>query len=206
MKLRFPVVAVAVAVLLALTGANAHAQASAPTGAKFALYLNPDITVVSNSVADTGTFAFLGDGNKSAVFGGVDFGGYYDFASASKYTVGIDLRDAIRHGNSALLNSFLIGVRVATKPLAFGGIKPYVQLSVGAGGTHSPYNPVKVQKLEVDGFVGVDKPLGRHVDFRAIEVGYGSLTTISSALERGTVPIPASKLINFSTGFVFRFP
>jgi hypothetical protein len=201
MKLQFSVVAV----LLAIAGANAHAQADA-TGPKVGLYLNPVVTRVSNSVADTGSFAFLGDGSTSAIFGGVGFGGYYEFPSARKFTAALDMRDAIRHGNSASLNSFLVGLRVATKPLSFGGIKPYVQLSVGAGRTKSPYNPVHVEKLEVDGFVGVDKSIGRHVDWRTIEVGYGSLTTMSSALERGTVSIPASKLIDFSTGFVFRFP
>jgi hypothetical protein len=201
MKLRFSVVAL----VLAIAGVSAHAQSNV-TGAKVGLYFNPDVTIVTNSVADTGTFAFLGSGNKSAVFGGVEFGGYYEFASASKFTVALDMRDAIRHGNSASLNSFLVGVRVATKPLAFAGIKPYVQVSVGAGRTKAPDNPVHIEKLEVDGFLGVDKSLGKHVDWRIAEVGYGSLTTMSSSQERGQISVPAAKLYDFSTGFVFRFP
>jgi hypothetical protein len=49
--------------------------------------------------------------------------------------------------------------------------------------------------------------LARHVDLRAIEIGYGSLTTVSSATvgAGGNVAIPSSTLINFSSGLVFRF-
>jgi hypothetical protein len=209
MKLRFPVVAPLLYIALAFAGTGVHAQ-STPTAASVGLYFNPDVTIITNSIADTSDFAFLGTGSKSAVFGGVEFGGYYEFSSASKYTVALDMRDAIRHGNSASINSFLVGVRVATKPLAFAGIKPYVQVSVGAGRTKSPYNPVHKVDVEVDGFVGVDKPLGKHVDWRIAELGYGSLTTVSISTEpgqpRGEPTIPAAKLFDFSTGFVFRFP
>jgi hypothetical protein len=40
-----------------------------------------------------------------------------------------------------------------------------------------------------------------------IEVGYGSLTTVSSATvgAGGNVVVPTSKMISFSSGLVFRF-
>lgn len=192
MKLRFLVSAVA----LAMSAMAAHAQVG--------LYFNPVVTRISNSTPDTGPFAFLGSGDTSRIFGGVDFGGYYTFAHGKSFDVSADMRDAIVHGNNASLNSFLVGLRLASHPLTYG-LKPYVQLSVGAGRTESPLNPVHIEKVEYDLFAGVDKSLNKHVDFRAIEVGYGSVTTISSAIYGGPTPIPAAKLLNFSTGFVFRF-
>ena len=43
--------------------------------------------------------------------------------------------------------------------------------------------------------------------FRVAEIGYGSLTTVSSATvgSGGNLAIPAANLISFSTGLVFRF-
>jgi hypothetical protein len=193
MKLRFALPVF----LLAIACSSAKAQ----TG----LYFNPVVTRVTNGTADTGPFAFLGQNGKGVTFGGVDFGGYYEFFHAPKFDAGIDARDSIRHGNSASLNSFLVSARLVGKPLAHG-FKPYVQVAAGAGRTESPLNPVHVTKLEVDGFIGVDKVLNKHVDWRLIEVGYGSVTTVSSALYGGTTPIPAARLLNFSTGFVLRIP
>jgi hypothetical protein len=193
MKLRFAFPAF----LLAIACSTANAQ----TG----LYFNPVVSRVSNSTADTGPFAFLGQNGKAVIFGGVDFGGYYEFLHAPKFDIGIDARDAIQHGNSASLNSFLVGARLVGKPRSYG-LKPYAQVSAGAGRTSSPLNPVHVTKLEIDGFIGVDKVLNKHVDWRLIEVGYGSVTTVSSALYGGTTPIPAARLLNFSTGFVLRIP
>ena len=49
--------------------------------------------------------------------------------------------------------------------------------------------------------------LQKHVDFRVLEIGYGSLTTVSSADVGGggTLNIPAANQLSFSSGFVFRF-
>jgi hypothetical protein len=54
---------------------------------------------------------------------------------------------------------------------------------------------------------GADYTLARHVDFRMIEIGYGSATTVSSATvgAGGNTVIPASKMVSFSSGLVFRF-
>ena len=56
MKLRY----YATVVVLALTTVAAHAQVG--------VYFNPIAIRVSNSVADTGPFAFLGENTKSRVF------------------------------------------------------------------------------------------------------------------------------------------
>jgi len=193
MKLRFLVPALA----LALLTIGAQAQGG--------LYFNPIVTRVSNSVADTGNFAFLGSGYTSRIFGGVMIGGYYEVYHAPKFDLSLDLRDEIEHGNNASLNSLLFGGHFSYKP-AHSTFKPYAQISVGEGRTTSPLSPIHVNKLEYAGFVGVDRPLNRHIDWRVIEVGYGSVTTISSYLYSGPVVVPAAQLLNFSTGFVFRIP
>jgi hypothetical protein len=192
MKLRFLVPAL----VLSLTTIAAHAQ--------IGLYFTGDASRISNGTPDNGPFAFLGDGQTSQIFGGVGFGGYYEFAHYTKFDVSIDMRDTIQHANSASLNSFMVGLRAASKPMVFG-MKPYAQLSVGAGRTKSPYSPLAIEQLQDGIYVGVDKTLNKHVDWRIVEVSYGSLTTISSALfDSNTTPIPAATVLGFSTGFVFR--
>ena len=193
MKLRLLVPALA----LTLSCMAAHAQVG--------LYLNPVVTRVSNSQGDTGPFAFLGQNTTSRFFGGVDFGGYYDFAHYDKAVVGVDLRDTIQHANNASLNTFLVGLRVAGTPSP-RNFKPYLQLSVGEGRTKAPLNTVHISKLAFEVFGGVDKTLSRHVDWRMVEVGYGSVSTISSGNFGGTVALPSARLLTFSTGLVFRVP
>jgi hypothetical protein len=193
MKLRFLVPALA----LAFTTIAAHAQVG--------IYVNPVVSRITNSVADTGPFAFLGSGETAQTFGGVDFGAYYDFAHFSKADVGVDMRDAIEHGNNASLNSFLVGLRLAAKPMSFGGLKPYAQFSVGEGRTRPPKSNAHLNRLQYGIFVGVDKALAKHVDWRIIEVSYGSVDTISSHDFNGPTPIPAARILTLSTGFVFRF-
>jgi hypothetical protein len=191
MKLRYLVSTFA----LALTTIVAHAQ----TG----LYLNPIISRVSNSTPDSGSFAFLGQNSTSAIFGGVDIGGYYMFGHFGAFDAGVDIRDAIQHGNTAGLNSFMVGPRIAFKPMAYG-LRPYAQVEVGAGRTHSPENSAHVTKLEAVVSGGIDKSLGKYVDFRVVEIGYGSVTTVSSSVFSAGSPIPASRMLNFSSGFVFK--
>lgn len=193
MKLRF----LAPALALALTTLAAHAQ--------IGIYVNPVVSRISNSTADTGPFAFLGSGDKAQTFGGIGFGGYYDFAHLSKADVSFDVRDAIEHGNNASLNSFLVGARLAAKPMAFGGLKPYVQFSAGAGRTRAPKSNAHVERLEYGVFGGVDKAIAKHVDWRIVEVSYGSVTTVSSQTFGGPTKIPAARVLGFSTGLVFRF-
>ena len=194
MKLQVSVLALAVAG----TAIGANAQG--------ALYVNPIVTRVTNSTADTGQFAFLGDGATSQIFGGAVIGGYYEVFGAPKFVVSLDLRDAIEHGNNASLNSFLFGVRVAGSPER-SAYKPYAQVSVGDGRSRAPHTTIVTNQLVYDVFGGVDRTLSRHVDWRMIEVGYGSVQTISSSMFSSSTPsIPASHLLNFSAGLVFRIP
>jgi len=192
MKFRF----FALVVVFALTTIAAHAQVG--------LYFNPIATRISNSQPDTGPFAFLGENSTSRMFYGVDIGGYYNFYQQGKTEVGVDVRDTIEHGNSAALNSFMVGVRVATKPFS-NALKPYIQASVGVGTTRPPHSTVRVNRQQFAVYGGADYPLNRHVDFRVVEVGFSSLSTASTSTISNTGNIPASKLLSFSTGFVFRF-
>jgi hypothetical protein len=195
MKLRFLVPVLAFAFLTI----GARAQVG--------LYFNPIVTVIHSSVPDTSSFAFLGTGETQQVFGGVMFGGYYTVYHAPKLNVSFDLRDEIEHGNNASLNSFLFGARFAYKP-ANSAFRPYVQIDYGAGRTKAPTSSVHVTKGEFAAFVGADRALTKHIDWRVVEVGYGAVTAIGSAVYANTnqtTPVPAASLFNFSTGFVFRF-
>jgi hypothetical protein len=182
----------------ALMTSAAHAQ--------IGVYFNPIVTRVSNSTADTGPFAFLGDGKTSQIFGGLSMGGYYDVPSKtpSPLRFGVDIRDEIEHGNNAMLNSFLVGLRVSGR--LHSGWQPYAQVSVGAGTTRSPYSAVHTTDVVFKGYGGLDYHVKKHLDVRAIEIGYGPLTTVSSSKIGGSTPtIPAAKLLSFSGGLVFRF-
>jgi hypothetical protein len=197
MKLRHLVVVVA----LSLCAVAAQAQVG--------VYLNPVFNHISTSTADTGTFAFLGPNVTSRMFYGLDIGGYYDFFHGSKFNGGVDIRDVITHGNNAELKSFLVGARlVAAKPLNVPVIpfKPYVQASIGVGSSHAPDNALNISKVQYGIFVGADHTLAKHVDWRIAEIGYGSVTTVSSQTVGGTVTnLPSDSVLSLSTGFVFRF-
>jgi hypothetical protein len=141
----------------------------------------------------------------SRTFYGVGIGGYVNFFHAPKFDAGIDIRDVIVSGNGARLNSFLVGGRVIAKPIA-NSFKPYLQLSVGAGSSKPPTSSVHLTRLQYGIFGGIDYTLAKHVDFRMFELGYGSVSTVSSGNFRGSTTFPASRLFNISTGLVFRIP
>jgi hypothetical protein len=193
MKLR------SLAVVVALTFATfaAHAQ----TG----IYLNPVAIRVSNSI-DEGQFAFLGNDVTSRVFYGYSLGVYNDFYHAGKLNAGLDARLSDLHANNAMLRSYLLGARVTGSPFA-RPIKPYVQISFGTGTTKAPVSTVMIRKLDYVLYGGVDYTLHKHVDWRVGEIGYGQVTTISSADTGGggTLAVPAANQISFSSGLVFRF-
>src|ERR1035441_4850602 len=84
MKLRY----LATVVFLALTTVAARTQEQGNVG----LYFNPVAIVASNSVADNGPFAFLGQNSTSQVFYGYNLGGYYDFFHSGKIGAGFDMR------------------------------------------------------------------------------------------------------------------
>jgi hypothetical protein len=189
-----------VSFLAAVLGLSLAAGASQ---AQISVYFTGGGARVSNSVADSGPFAFLGQNQKSQIFGGVTLGGQYDFYHAEKFDAGADVRYVIEHGNSAELNSFLVGPRITHH---FNRWSPYAEIAVGEVRTRSPLSPVHLNRLEADVFVGADYRLGKHVDARVLEIGYGEGTTISSSnYSGGTVSIPAARLLRFTSGFVFHF-
>jgi hypothetical protein len=204
MKLRF--LLLALAIIFVASGARAQGG----------LYFNPIVTIVHNSTADTGTYAFLGDNQTQQIFGGVMFGGYYEVYHMPKLDFGLDLRDEIEHGNNAGLNNLLFGPRVTYHPTN-SKLKPYLQIAIGDGHTHAPHNPMAYSKLELGAMIGVDRPINRHIDWRVVEIGYTNLQTINSyqvngsptdpitGAPTGTV-IPSANLFHFSTGLIFRIP
>ena len=84
MKLRY----FATVVVLVLTTVAAHAQTQGNVG----LYFNPVAIRISNSNADSGSFAFLGQNATSNVFYGYNLGGYYDFYHSGSMSAGLDVR------------------------------------------------------------------------------------------------------------------
>jgi hypothetical protein len=198
MKLRY----LATVVFLALTTVAAHAQEQGNVG----LYFNPVAIVASNSVADNNSYdAFLGTGSTSRVFYGYNLGGYYDFFHSGKIGTGFDMRYSDLHADNAMLREFLVGVRVSATPFTHP-FKPYAEITIGPGTTKAQQSTVHITKLDYAVFAGVDYTLAHHVDVRIFEVGYGSLTTASTSTLSGSGPtIPATSLITFSSGLVFRF-
>ena len=195
--MRLRLFATAVLALL-LSSAAAHAQ--------IGVYMNPVAIRVSNSVKDTGPFAFLGQNSTSQVMFGYSLGGYDDFFHSGKLAAGVDMRLQDLHANNAMLRDFFLGVRVSGTPWQ-RPIKPYVQASVGVTTTKPPQSTVHTSKGAYLVMAGADYTLARHVDLRMIEVGYGSLTTVSSSTigAGGNTAIPAAKMVTFSSGLVFRF-
>ena len=200
MKLR----SIAAVAVLALATVAAHAQSQGNVG----LYLNPVAIRVSNSNADAGPYAFLGQNSTSQVFYGYGFGGYYDFlhSQSGKLAAGFDVRESDLHANNAMLRDFMMGIRVSGSPFE-RPIHPYIQASLGYGTTKAPVATVHVTKVTYAVFGGVDYQIARHVDFRVFELGYSPLTTVGSATvgAGGNIAVPSSKLITFSSGLVFRF-
>ncbi len=205
MKLR----TLAAVAFLALTTVAVHAQNQSQNQSQgnIGVYMNPVAIRISNVTPDQGNFAFLGDNSTSQVFYGYALGGFYDFYhTASGMAIGGDMRLSDLHANNAMLRSFLVGLRVSGHPFK-RPIKPYAQFSAGLGTTKAPYSVARISKGDFALYGGVDYTLARHVDFRVFELGYGSLTTISSATQGngGLLNVPASTQISFSSGLVFRF-
>jgi hypothetical protein len=171
--------------------------------AQIGIYVAPTFTNISNSTPDPGTFAFLGPNTTSRLFKGVSFGAYDDFYHSGKLDGGLDVRGGILRGDGAQLNSFLVGGRLAYK-MSNPAIKPYGQLSLGVGSSKAATNPVHFSKFEYNIAGGVDYGFSSHVDWRVIEIGYGSVETISTDAITAAGSPPNSRMINFSTGLVFR--
>jgi hypothetical protein len=213
MKLRFLVSCLALALINLAARAQDNPSQVNPSNASdisvgstdVGLYVNPVGIHITNSQADTGTFAFLGQNTTARTFYGANIGGYVNFFHAPKFDAGIDIRDSIVSSNNAHLNSFLVGARFIAKPIA-ESFKPYLQVSVGAGSSKPPTSTVHLTRLQYGIYGGVDYTLAKHVDFRMVEVGYGSVSTVNSGNFNGAITFPASRLFSISTGLVFRIP
>jgi hypothetical protein len=192
MRLRY----VLAAVVLAAVAASARAQ--------IGVYVNPVFTRINNSTPDTGPFAFLGSGATSRSFGGLDFGGYYNITHGPGVKFGVDVRETTVHSNNAALNTFSLAARVESAPLAYG-LRPYAQVAAGAATSKAQQSQVHTTRGMFGIFAGIDYPLNRHVDFRIVELGYGSVTTQNSFIYGGPTQIGASRMIQVSSGLVFRF-
>src|SRR5271154_4560271 len=166
MKLRFLVPCLALALLNVAVHAQENPSQVNPSTASYTgvgkgdvgLYVNPAGIHITNSQADTGTFAFLGNNATSRMFWGATFGGYVNFYHAPRFDAGIDIRDTIVTGNNANLNSFLVSARVLPKPIA-EVFKPYLQLSVGVGSSKPPTSPIHLSRAEYGIFGGLDYTL-----------------------------------------------
>jgi hypothetical protein len=213
MKLRLVVSCLALALLHLAARAQDNPSQVPPANASetkvgpgdVGLYVNPVGTRITNSKADTGTFAFLGENQTERWFVGANIGGYVNFYHAPRFDAGIDLRDTIVSSNNAKLNSFMVGARVIAKPIA-ESFKPYLQVSVGVGSSKPPTSPIHLNRLQYGIFGGLDYTLAKHVDFRAFELGYGGVTTVNSGNFGGTTTFSASRLFSVSAGLVFRVP
>jgi hypothetical protein len=213
MKLRFLVSCLAFALMNVAVLAQENPSPVSPSNASttgvgaadVGLYVNPLFLRIRNSQPDSGTFAFLGDNTTSRMFYGASIGGYVNFFHSPKFDAGIDIRDTIATANNADLNSFLVGGRIVAKPIA-ERFKPYLQLSIGAGRSKPPTSTVHLTRFQYGIYGGLDYTLHRHVDFRVVELGYGSVSTINSGNFNGTHSFSASSLLSISTGLVFRFP
>ncbi len=186
------------AAVLALATGAAHAQVG--------IYLTPTFSRITNTTPDSSVFAFLGTNNTSRAFEGFRVGLYDDLLHSPKVETGLDLRAGIMRGGGARLADFLIGPRFTFKPQSTL-LRPYVQIEGGVGSTSAAHNPLTVSKGQYGFQAGVDRPLGHVVEFRIIEVGYTFLQTVSSGtINAGTALPPASRILTFGTGLVFRLP
>ena len=213
MKLRFLVPCLALALLNLAARAQDNPSPVNPSTESYTgvgkgdvgLYVNPVGIRITNSQADTGTFAFLGDNATSRMFWGAAIGGYVNFFHAQRWDAGIDVRDTIAKANNASLNTFLVSARFLPKPIA-EKFKPYAQVSVGVGSSKPPTSPIHLSRATYGISGGLDYTLNRHVDFRVFELGYSALTTINSGDFGGTTTFPSSRLLSISWGLVFRVP
>jgi hypothetical protein len=196
MKLRSLVLALAVA-----------AGCSAVASAQGALYITPVADRIAISKADPGLYSFLGPNTTSRLFYGVQFGGFYDVPlNLQQAEIGLDLRDSVLHGNNALINSFLVGPRIAPVLANHPRIHPYVEPFIGVGTTRAPNTAIKVTKPQYGVFVGADLNLSHVVSWRVAEIGYSGLSTASGSTIGVTESIPSATLLTITTGLTFRLP
>ena len=156
---------------------------------------------------DLNHYNFNDGGTAAATFYGGGFGVYDDFVKLGPVRGGFDLRESLVTGSNYNYRSTLFGARVALKAPVLP-IRPYVQGSVGVGGTGSkgPYaagisGGSYSNKFTYQVLGGLDWTVFPHLDFRALEIGFGRQSGVGSAAGSG-----ASTMVLVSSGLVFRLP
>ena len=85
------------------------------------------------------------------------------------------------------------------------GIRPYAQIAAGAANSKAQLSQIHTTRGMFGIFGGIDYPLNRHIDFRIVELGYGGVTVQNSYIYGGPIPIGSSRMVEVSSGLVFRF-
>ncbi len=153
-------------------------------------------TLNASHVDNPSTAQSISFGGKTTDYWSTGFGVgiYYDAYHLGPISLGLDLR-----GSAAKqVKTGLGGVRLAIHPPILP-LKPYVEGLVGGTNSTNIYNTANTNFVyQVVG--GLDYTIIPHFDFRAIEIGYGK---ISSGIT--TASTPRSTLINVSSGIAIHF-
>ena len=160
---------------IAAVAVSLYGLAARPRSASF----NPVAIRVSNPTADAGPFAFLGQNSTSQVFYGYASGGYYDFLRRPGLC---RIRRArVRLARQQCHAEELPGGRARLRKPFRRPFKPYARFSFGVSTTKAPASTIHVSKFDYALYGGVDYHPQKHIDFRVLEIGYGSVTTVSTA-------------------------
>jgi hypothetical protein len=164
--------------------------------------------VVTNSA--TAQLAFYGEFNAThdpstaSWYKGFTGGAYDNFIHLGPIRAGLDLRGAYATGNQYGYRDFLLAPRLEVNPPMLP-IRPYVQASVGFGGTEyqgtSRLATHYSNKLQYGVTAGLDYKLIPLIDLRVAEVEYLRMSGITSG-----ATAPAINLVTVGTGVVLRLP
>ena len=128
---------------------------------------------------------------------GPTFGGYYDKWHLLLLNTGLDARVAFLGSGSTVLDSGLIGPRLAIVPHVFP-LKPYVEALAGAGHVDvgQGFATTRTTKFEYQFLGGLDFTFLPRLDWRVVEFSYGGVSGLGTSLNPETI----------STGLVLRLP
>lgn len=128
---------------------------------------------------------------------GPTVGGYYDKGHLLILNTGVDARVGFLGTGSTVLDSGLIGPRIAFVPHVLP-FKPYAEALIGAG--HVDYGQgiakTSATKFEYQFLGGLDFTFFPRLDWRVVEFSYGGVSGLGSSLNPETI----------STGLVLRLP
>ena len=139
-------------------------------------------------------------------FYGVNGGVTFNFFHGSGLDLGLDFRGGPQIGTPGF-GSALAGLKFALHPSATR-FKPYIQLSTGfaeqrhstGSGAYATTNAEEYFAFEF--LTGVDYPLTRRIDLRAVEVGIAPAHAI---VTNGTALKSSPVIVTLNSGLVFKF-